>query len=86
MEKTCPSCYSCGMPLEKASDHALGDINQQFCVHCTNEQGQLKPYEDILSGMANYLVHSQGVAITAAKEIAKDVLANQPAWRDRHAH
>jgi hypothetical protein len=74
------------MPLEKASDHALGDINQQFCVHCTNEQGQLNPYEDILSGMANYLVHSQGVAMTAAKEIAKDVLAKQPVWRDQHAH
>lgn len=86
MEKTCPSCYSCGMPLEKASDHALGDINHQFCVHCTDEHGQLKPYEEILNGMANYLVHSQGVAMTAAKEIAKDVLAKQPAWRDRHAH
>lgn len=86
MEKTCPSCYSCGMPLEKASAHALGDINQQFCIHCTNEHGQLKPYEEILNGMANYLVHSQGVATVVAKEIAKDVLAKQPTWRDKHAH
>lgn len=73
------------MPLEKASDHALGDVNQPFCVYCTNEQGHLKPYEEILTSMATYLVHSQGVAMTAAKAIAKDVLAKQPAWRDTHA-
>ena len=84
MEKTCPSCYSCGMPLEKASDHALGDINQKFCIYCTNEKGQLKPYEEILRNMANYLVHSQGVAMAAAEEIAKDVLAKQPAWINKH--
>ena len=39
MEKTCPSCYSCGMPFEKASDHALGDANHKFCVHCCDAQG-----------------------------------------------
>lgn len=85
MEKTCPSCYSCGMPFEKASDHALGDPTQNFCIHCTDEKGRLKPYEEIVNGFANYLVHSQGVAMTAAIAIAKDVLAKQPAWRDRNA-
>ncbi len=85
MENTCPSCYSCGMPFEKASDHALGDVNCTFCTHCTDSQGRLKPYEEIVVGMAHYLAHSQGVAMTAATEIAKDLLAKQPAWRDRHA-
>jgi hypothetical protein len=73
------------MPFEKASDHALGDANHKFCVHCCDAQGQLKPYEEILSSMAHYLVRSQGVAQAAAVEVAKDVLANQPAWKDRHA-
>ncbi len=81
MTNTCPSCYSCGMPLEKSADHALGDINQTFCAYCTDEQGKLKSFEDILNSMASYLVHSQGVDKTAALEIAKDVLAKQPAWR-----
>jgi hypothetical protein len=84
MEKTCPSCHSCGMPLEKPEDHACGDINHKFCTHCTDEKGQLKPYAEILTGMANYLVHSQGVDKAAAEQIAKGVLAQQPAWKDRH--
>jgi hypothetical protein len=82
MEKTCPSCFSCGMPFEKASDHALGDVNHKFCSHCTDSQGQLKPYEEILIGMVNYLMHSQDVSKAAAIEIAKGLLAEQPAWRD----
>ena len=74
--------------FEKASDHALEDINHKFCVHCTDEQGQLKPYEEILSGIANYLVHSQGVAMTAANEIAKDSACkdNQLGEIEMHAH
>lgn len=81
MEKTCPTCYSCGMPLEKASDHALGDANNQYCIYCTDEQGQLKSYEDILNGTANYLVHSQGMSLEAAKGIANDMLSKLPAWK-----
>ncbi len=83
MERTCPSCYSCGMPLKIASDHALGDINQKFCSHCTDAQGKLKPYEEILKDTAGYLAHSQGLAMTAALDMAKGLLAAQPHWKDR---
>lgn len=80
---TCPSCHSCGMPFEKASDHALGDPKQIYCMHCTDEKGQLKAYEDILSGYASYLVHSQGLALAAATNIARNALSQMPAWKDR---
>ena len=85
MEKTCPSCYSCGMPLVNASDYALGDTNQQYCSHCTDSQGQLKPYEVVLNDTAHYLAHSQGLAMDAALGIAKEMIEKLPAWRDRHA-
>ena len=73
---TCPSCWSCGMALENGS-------NEQYCAFCTDENGRLKPYQDILNGMSDYLVHSQGLDRGAAEEIAKDVLAKQPAWEDQ---
>jgi len=82
MEHACPSCYSCGMPFKNPSDHALGDVNQQFCAHCVDSKGDLLPYEEILKGTANYLVHSQGLAMQPALQIAKDLLREQPAWRD----
>jgi hypothetical protein len=71
------------MPLEKPADHALGDINQTFCAYCTDEQGNLKPYEDILKNMANFLVNSQGIDQSAALTMAKNVLSNQPEWKGR---
>lgn len=85
MEKTCPSCHSCGMPLINVSDFALGDVNQQFCFHCTDSQGQLKPYDEVLRLVADYLVHSQGLAMPAAMGIAKEMMSKLPAWRNRHA-
>ena len=83
MTQPCPSCYSCGMPLEKLSDHALGDINQKFCSFCTDGQGNLKPYEEILKEMANFLVHSQGIDQSAALKIADDILIKQPEWKGK---
>lgn len=83
MTKTCPSCYSCGMPLEKPADHALGDIKQTFCAYCTDEQGNLKPYEDILKNTADFLVHSQGIDQSAALKMANDILTKQPEWQGR---
>lgn len=81
MEKTCPSCYSCGMPLKTPADFALGDIHQKYCSHCTNEKGQLKPFSEVVKGMAGYLAHSQGLAMDAASQLAENLLSKQPAWR-----
>lgn len=83
MTKTCPSCYSCGMPLQKPADFALGDTNQTYCSHCTDEKGNLKSFETVLNDTANYLVHSQGLDKSAAHEVAKNMLAKQPAWKER---
>lgn len=79
--ETCPSCYSCGMPLKNPSDFALGDIHQKYCSHCTDERGQLKPFQEVVKGMAGYLAHSQGLENGAAVQLAETLLAKQPAWR-----
>lgn len=81
-KQTCPSCNSCGMPLEKPSDHALSNITIQYCTYCTNEKGQLKPYQEVLAGMTGYLVQSQGIDQTAAESIAKEMLSKMPAWKN----
>ncbi len=82
MKETCSSCYSCGMPLEKATDYALGDMSQKYCIYCTDTQGNLKSFEEILNGLTHHLVHSQGLASKAATEMAQKLLAEQPAWKN----
>jgi Putative zinc ribbon domain len=81
MNKKCTSCNSCGMPLEKATDYALGCVSSQYCTHCTDDKGNLKPYSDVLQGMAGYLVESQGINRDKAQTMAQDLLSRLPAWQ-----
>jgi hypothetical protein len=81
----CPSCASCGMPLEKAADFALGDQKQPYCHFCTDKKGKLLPYEQILAMNAKYYVESQAVTPVAAQKMAADMLAAQPPWKGRTA-
>ncbi len=81
MTQLCQSCSSCGMPFEKPEDHALGNPQNEYCTYCTREDGTLKSYEEILKGMAEYLVSSQGIDKSAAQTVAEETLKNLPAWK-----
>jgi hypothetical protein len=78
----CVSCGSCGFPMEKDEDFALGDRSQPYCRYCTDARGALLPYEEVLDTNARYYVESQGVNAEAARGMAAALLASMPAWRD----
>ena len=80
----CKACGSCGMPLERPEDHALGDESHQYCRWCTDERGRLLPYERVLAMNAEHYVKSQGVTPEAARRLAAAVMADMPAWRGRN--
>jgi len=82
MTEKCPSCGSCGMPLDRPDDHACGDVRIPFCRYCTDAAGELRPYDEILRMNADHFVRSQGVHETAAQRMAAELLAGMPAWRD----
>ncbi len=83
MTITCVSCESCGMPLISPADCALGDTKQRYCIYCTNENGHLKSYDEVLHGMAAYLMHSQAIDHMAAEKMAHHVLSSMPAWQTK---
>jgi len=43
MADKCPSCGSCGMPLEKPEDFALGDVTRAYCRYCTDAREKEEP-------------------------------------------
>jgi len=45
-------CYSCGAPL---NDPQFKGPAEDFCVHCTDEEGNVKPREVIQAGTAQWL-------------------------------
>ena len=81
----CMACGSCGMPMERPEDHALGDVTHPYCRYCTDEQGRLLPYERVLGMNAESYVKSQGVTPEAAQRLAAALLADMPAWKSRGA-
>lgn len=85
MTEKCISCGSCGMPMEKPEDFALGDVTQPYCSYCTDARGQLLPYEQVLETNARSYEATQGVTPEAAKRLAQALLADMPAWRDRQS-
>jgi len=71
--------------MEKPEDFALGDVTQPYCSYCTDARGKLLPYEQVLDINARIYEQSQGVTSEAAKRLAQALLADMPAWRDRHS-
>jgi hypothetical protein len=73
------------MPMEKPEDFALGDPTQPYCSYCTDARGKLLPYDQVLDMNARIYEQSQGVTPEAAKQLAQALLADMPAWREKHS-
>jgi uncharacterized glyoxalase superfamily protein PhnB len=71
-------CQSCGMPL---ADAAPG---QMYCSYCIDEDGKLRPYEQILEGtVTGYFMGMQKMSRADAERAAREHLARMPAWAGR---
>jgi uncharacterized glyoxalase superfamily protein PhnB len=72
------SCQSCGMPLADA------EPGQMYCQYCTDEEGNLKSYEEVFEGtVAGYFMGMQKMQRKPAEAAAKKHLASMPAWKMR---
>lgn len=80
-EPLCPSCGSCGFPMRSADDFAGGRIGAAYCSTCGDAEGALRPWDDVLQANAAYLVREQGLDPRAARELARAMLSEMPAWK-----
>jgi len=76
-------CISCGMPLRTPEDHAAADQSRDWCVHCARPDGSMKDYGEVLTGMTQFYVRTQGLDPAVAEATAKQAMSTQPAWRGR---
>lgn len=75
------NCISCGMPLRSKDDYPAEDTTKEFCRHCADENGNLKPFEQAVEGMAHFIMKMQGINFDKAKEQAHQTLVKNPAWK-----
>lgn len=73
-------CVACGMPMQNATDHAMGDERKDYCKYCARPDGSMQSYEEKLEGMAAFIVRTQGMDAGAARRIAAGQMAKLPAW------
>ena len=83
LSKTARNCMSCGMPLVKFEDFGGGNPANIYCVHCSNPDGSLKSYEEVLEGMTNFMMTSQNMDREAAEKAAKEYMSKMPAWEGK---
>jgi hypothetical protein len=70
--------------MKKPEDFAMDNVHQLFCKHCTDAEGKLLPFKDILNGTVNFYMESQGIAKEAAHKMAKDLLSTMPVWKNKN--
>ena len=75
------TCIACGMPLESAEDYPLGDETKKYCKYCAHSDGTMQSYDEKLAAMTQFIQDVQGVDETAAREYARKLMADLPAWR-----
>lgn len=76
------TCIACGMPMATAAEHAMGDPEKGYCVHCARPDGSMQSYKEKANSMAGFIVRTQGLDREAALHAAKAMMAKLPAWRN----
>ena len=73
-------CYSCGAPLSMPQFQGPAD---NYCVHCTDESGNLKSWEEMKQGTAAWFKTWQpDLDDENALKRAESYLKAMPAWAD----
>ncbi len=78
-------CESCGMPMRAKEEFGGGKTDNKYCVHCCDNKGNLKSYDDMVDGMAQFMMRTQGISKEQAIKATKEHLAKMPAWSNYKA-
>jgi hypothetical protein len=75
-------CMSCGMLLGRPEDSLKDDTSQDYCKYCADEDGTLRPFDEVFDTMTNFLEKTQALNEDAARQTAFAVLSKNPAWKE----
>ncbi|MBI9034597.1 MAG: hypothetical protein JEZ03_09025 [Bacteroidales bacterium] len=76
-------CESCGMLMKIVSDFGGENLNNKYCKHCTDKDGNLKSYEEKVNDFKGLLMRANDFGEEQAVEMAKESLKQFPAWSDQ---
>jgi len=82
MAKESKVCESCGMPMKKAEEHGGGDVENLYCVYCTDKTGKLKSRQKVREGMIRFYMSQMGKTKKDAEKFVDEQMKKFPAWKE----
>jgi hypothetical protein len=76
------TCESCGMPMRDTSQHGGKDVNNPYCIYCTDETGKLKSREQVREGMIGFFMKSENKTREDAEKHVDEHMKKMPAWKE----
>jgi hypothetical protein len=67
--------------MVKPEEYAMGNIANNYCVHCARPDGSMQNYEEKLDSLAGFLTRTQGLDEKAARIAAQKWMSHLPAWQ-----
>jgi hypothetical protein len=58
-----------------------GDLNNPYCVYCTDETGKLKSRKDVREGMIRFYMKSENQTREEAEEFVDRYMKKMPVWK-----
>ena len=77
-----PLCESCGMPMNSVKMRGGSLEDNPHCVHCCDDEGNLKSRLDVRNGMIKFYMNERGIGLKEATRKVDDLLKWLPAWKD----
>lgn len=74
-------CIACGMPMKKPEDFAMGDESKNYCRFCAKPDGSMQSYEEKLTSLTAFIIKTQGLEESIARNSAKEMMSKLPAWK-----
>ncbi len=71
------------MPMGNPEDFGGRNIANKYCLHCTDRDGNLKSYTEVVESMAAFFSKINRASIDIAKKRAMGHMSGFPAWRDK---
>lgn len=73
-------CISCGMPMTKPEDYPAKDETRDYCIHCARPDGTMQSFEEKKEGMSEFIMKTQGLDSSVARQAAQELMRRLPAW------
>jgi hypothetical protein len=74
-------CESCGMPMSSKEEHGAQDPNNPYCIHCTDLDGKLLPFEKKYEDFVKIAMETRWMSREKAEKTALEEMSQMPAWR-----